>query len=115
MGNRYYTRQPSYYYSSGYSHHRYGKREAMEVSQEELTRFKREIEEQFNSGAWFLEMMRRARTIVPRDLFARWPPRKNPVTSQEWRQNCPRHSDSETPSTCPALKLCSTWRPSLGS
>merc|ERR1711955_138204 len=55
--NRYYTRQPSYYYSSGYSHHRYGKREAMEVSQEELSRFKREIEEQFNSGAWFLEMI----------------------------------------------------------
>merc|ERR1719153_1883374 len=52
--NRYYTRQPSYYYSSGHSHHRYGKREAMEVSQQELTRFKREIEEQFNSGAWFL-------------------------------------------------------------
>lgn len=29
----------------------------MAVSQEELTRFKREIEEQFNSGAWFLEMV----------------------------------------------------------
>merc|ERR1712126_443682 len=55
--NRYYTKQPSYYYSSGYSHRRYGKREAMEVSQEELTRFKREIEGQFNSGAWFLEMI----------------------------------------------------------
>merc|ERR1712080_707359 len=55
--NRYYTRQPSYYYPSGYKHHRYGKREAMAVSQEELTRFKREIEDQFNSGAWFLEMI----------------------------------------------------------
>jgi len=29
----------------------------MAVSQEELTRFKREIEDQFNSGAWFLEMI----------------------------------------------------------
>merc|ERR1719228_1971092 len=55
--NKHYTKQPSYYYSSHQSCHGHGKREAMEVSQEELTRFKREIEEQFNSGAWFLEMI----------------------------------------------------------
>merc|ERR1719228_1460599 len=55
--NKHYTKQPSYYYSSHQSCHGHGKREAMEVSQQELTRFKREIEDQFNSGAWFLEMI----------------------------------------------------------
>merc|ERR1712179_902751 len=55
--NRHYTKRPTYYYSSGYSHHSYGKREAMAVTQQELARFRREIEDSFNSGAWFLEMV----------------------------------------------------------
>jgi hypothetical protein len=55
-----YTRSPSYYYAGGRqgrSYTRYGKREAMPVDKEGLTRARREIEESFDSGAWFLEMV----------------------------------------------------------
>merc|ERR1712179_311329 len=50
--NRHYTKQPSYYYPSGHNCKSYGKREAMAVTQQELARFRREIEDSFNSGAW---------------------------------------------------------------
>ena len=59
--NSYYTHPNSYYYSSrrGRSTHSYGKREAMVLAAnpEYLARVKREIQESFDSGAWFLEMV----------------------------------------------------------
>jgi len=58
--NTKYTKTKAYYYSSesySSSSSRRGKREAMEITPEELARFKREIQESFDSGAWYLEMV----------------------------------------------------------
>jgi len=46
-----------YYYSSEKYSRSYGKREAMAVDQNTLARFRREIQDRFDSGAWYLEMV----------------------------------------------------------
>merc|ERR1712080_711525 len=92
--NSRYTKTPTYYYSSEKYSRSYGKREAMAVDQNTLSRI---------------------RMAAPRGSSARWQPGMPVVPWWGWRLTWLRHSASATPSTCPATRRCSTWPRSRGS